>query len=109
MKNLQAKWIWANNTPQSEEYVFFSKDFNFDGKKTVLKLCAETEYVAYINGTFLGFGQYAGYPFEKYYDEYDITSLCQNGKNILTLTVRYEGRNTATHIDDGAGVIFSVL
>ena len=109
MKNLQAKWIWANNTPQSEEYVFFSKDFDFDGKKTVLKLCAETEYVAYINGTFLGFGQYAGYPFEKYYDEYDITSLCQNGKNILTLTVRYEGRNTATHIDDGAGVIFSVL
>ena len=109
MKNLQAKWIWANNTPQSEEYVFFSKDFDFDGEKTVLKLCAETEYVAYINGTFLGFGQYAGYPFEKYYDEYDITSLCQKGKNLLTLTVRYEGRNTATHIDDGAGVIFSVL
>lgn len=109
MKNLQAKWIWANNTPQSEEYVFFSKDFNFDGKKTVLKLCAETEYVAYINGTFLGFGQYAGYPFEKYYDEYDITSLCKNGKNTITFTVRYEGCNTLTHIDDGAGFIFSLI
>ena len=109
MKNLQAKWIWANNAPQPEEYVFFSKNFDFDGKKIVLKLCAEVEYVAYVNGTFLGFGQYAGYPFEKYYDEYDITSLCQKGKNLLTLTVRYEGRNTATHIDDGAGVIFSVL
>ena len=109
MENSLAKWIWIGNEPQPEEYVYFSKDFDFDGKKIVLKLCAEVEYVAYVNGTFLGFGQYAGYPFEKYYDEYDITSLCKNGKNTVTFTVRYEGCNTLTHIDDGAGFIFSLI
>lgn len=108
MKNSKAKWIWQNAEPRPEEYVYFLQDFEFNGQDTALKICAETEYAAYINGTLLGFGQYAGYPFEKYYDEYDITSLCKIGDNTLAITVRYEGRNTATHIDDGAGVIFSV-
>ena len=93
MNNSNAKWIWQNTEPKPEEYVYFLQSFDFEGTKAILRICAETEYVAFVNGTFLGFGQYAGYPFEKYYDEYDITALCKNGKNTITFTVRYEGCN----------------
>lgn len=104
----EAKWIWINEEPKAEEYARFEGSFSYDGGEAVFSVAAETDYALYLNGTLCAFGQFAGYPFLKFYDEIDITSLCQRGENAFSLTVRYEGVNSATHIDDGAGVIFSL-
>lgn len=108
MINSKAKWIWINFVPQPNEYAFFEDSFVYNGGGALFSVCAETDYVLYVNGERVAFGQYAGYPFEKYCDEIDISSYCSEGENKIFLTVRYEGANTATHIDDGAGVIFSL-
>ncbi len=108
MISKNAEWIWNADKWERGEYAFFCDSFKYSGGKVTLSVAAETDYIAYINGTLAGFGAFAGYPFEKYCDELDITELCRDGENILTLTVRYEGRDTSTHIDDGAGVIYSV-
>lgn len=108
MKNSNAKWIWINSTAKPNEYAQFEGEFTFDGKTATFKIAAETDYILYINGTRVAFGQFAGYPFQKYYDEIDITPFCKTENNVFSLTVRYEGFNSATHIDDGAGVIFSL-
>ncbi len=108
MLNKNAKWIWINDNPKKNEYAVFEERFNFSGQKVMFTVCAETDYILYANGVLAGFGQFAGYPFEKYYDELDITGFCKQGENIFTLTVRYEGLNSSTHIDDGAGVIYSL-
>ncbi|MBR5520065.1 MAG: family 78 glycoside hydrolase catalytic domain, partial [Clostridia bacterium] len=106
----QAKWIWLNNTPEPNEYAVFSDRFTADGIAPVtVYVAAETDYVLEINGQVAGFGQFAGYPFEKYYDTLDVSAFCHAGENEISLTVRYEGFNSATHIDDGAGVIFAVF
>ena len=107
MLNKKAKWIWINTSPKSNEYAVFEDIFPFNGKKTIFRIAAETDYILYINGNLASFGQFAGYPFQKYYDEIDITPFCTEGKNTFTITVRYEGINSATHINDAAGVIFS--
>ena len=107
MINEKAKWIWISDTPQKNEYAVFEERLYYRGGDAVLTLCAETDYVLYVNGAVASFGQFAGYPFQKYYDEINITDLLKAGNNTLTVSVRYEGVNSATHIDDGAGVIYS--
>ena len=102
-----AKWIWINDAPKKNEYARFEGEFAWSGGTAVFSVCAETDYVLRINGEVVSFGQFAGYPTEKYYEEVDITSFCRKGSNRYSLTVRYEGVNSATHIDDGAGVIYS--
>ena len=103
-----AKWIWINDSPKCNEYAVFEEKFAFSGERTVFTVCAETDYVLFVNGSLAGFGQFPNYPNHKYYDELDITALCKAGENTFTLTVRYEGTRSLTHIPDGAGVIFSL-
>ncbi len=108
MFNKNAKWIWINHEPKQNEYVVFEEKFNFTGKKATFTVCAEMDYVLQVNGKVASFGQYAGYPFEKYYDEIDITKFCIDGENTFTLTARYEGVRTHIHIVDKAGVIYTL-
>ena len=108
MFDKNAKWIWINNDPKPNEYAVFEEKFNFDGGKATFTVCAEMDYVLQVNGKTVSFGQFAGYPFEKYYDELDITEFCVKGENTFTLTVRYEGVRTHIHIVDGAGVIYTL-
>ena len=104
----KAEWIWLPKTPEADEYASFKDAFSFHGGKAVLRLCVETNYVAYVNGKVAGYGQYAGYPKAKYYDEIDVTSFCVCGENTLEITVWYEGFHSFTHIDDGAGLLYCV-
>ncbi len=108
MISQNAEWIWHRDGWERGEYAFFKDSFKYSDGRVTLSVAAEIDYIAYINGECAGFGAFAGYPFEKYYDELDVTQLCREGENILTLTVRYEGRDTSTHIEDGAGVIYSL-
>ena len=103
-----AKWIWVNSHPQQNEYAYFEGEYDWNGEEVRLFLAAETDYILYVNEKRVAFGQFAGYPTEKYYDEIDLAPHSQNGNNRIRITVRYEGINCATHIDDGAGVIFSL-
>ena len=102
-----ARWIWPHTGARSNEYAVFEGDFTFRGGKAQFCVAAETDYVLRINGETASFGQFAGYPHKKYYDTADISPYCKSGVNRYSLSVRYEGVNSATHIDDGPGVIYS--
>ncbi len=103
-----ARWIWLNKAEERDEYASFKAQVPFEGKRTVLRLVAETNYIAYVNGERVAFGQFPNYITDKYYDEIDLTPYLQFGENELKITVWYEGFHSATHIDDGAGLLFSV-
>ncbi len=107
MINHNARWVWINSD-KKDEYASFRQDFNANGGKVTLKICAVTNYVAYLNGERVAYGIFAGYPFEKYYDEIDLTKYSKAGENELKVTVWYEGCNSSTHIADRGGLIFSV-
>ena len=104
----KAEWIWLNTQPEADEYASFKDAFSFSGGKAILRVCAETNYIAYVNGKVVSYGQFAGYPDEKYYDEIDLAPFCAQGENALEITVWYEGFNSFTHIEDGAGLLYEV-
>ncbi|MBE7087179.1 MAG: hypothetical protein E7369_02640 [Clostridiales bacterium] len=105
---INSKWIWLDKKEDKDEYAKFKFDFIFDGKSASIALCAETDYILYLNDKVITFGQFAGYRKEKYYDKIDLTDYCKAGVNRASIVVRYEGLNSFRHIDDGAGLIFEL-
>lgn len=103
-----ARWIWHKDGSSPDQYLSFKQKFTASGKPLTLRVCAETNYIAYLNGKRVAFGQFAGYKTEKYFDEI-LLDDCKKGENLLEFTVFYEGVDSATHIADKGGIIYSVL
>ncbi|MBQ8726367.1 MAG: hypothetical protein IJY84_04660 [Clostridia bacterium] len=109
MLDKNARWVWPCGANSPDTYSSFRQKFTYNGGKIVIKICSVTNYLAFVNGKRVGYGQFAGYENEKYYDELDVTEFCQSGENTFTVTVWYEGVNSATHIAERGGVIFGVF
>ena len=107
MIDSKARWVWIDSQ-KADEYCSFKQDFNCDGKSITLSLCAVTNYVVYVNGQRAGFGIFAGYKTEKYFDQIDLAPYCKQGENQLMVTVWNESVNSATHIAECGGLIFSI-
>ena len=60
MSFVNAKRIWINDAPKPEEYGYFKESFDFSGVSVFLKILAETDYIAYVNGERAAFLQFAG-------------------------------------------------
>ena len=111
MKNFEnAKWIWATATPENDEHAEFYEVVDFYGKKASICISADSNYSVYVNGYLAAFGQYADYPYDKVYDERDISPYVRQGKNVIAIRVWYYGINTtSTYYPGRAGVIYSIF
>ena len=86
-----SKWIWCNASPQADEYGEFYSSFEYSGGRLRLAVSADSNYAAYINGRLAAFGQYADFPYDKIYDEIDLSEFATIGKNHLAIVVWYYG------------------
>ena len=74
------------------KHILFRKDWTvFQVGKTIIRISADDYYKLYINGQFVGQGPASGYHFHYFYNEYDITSFLQPGKNIIAVHTYYQG------------------
>jgi len=110
----KAKWIWLE-TESPDTYADFIKDFNYSNGKATLRISADSNYAAYINGNLVGFGQYADFPENKIGDEIDVTDYVKEGTNRLAVIVWYYGRynenksqSPLTYIYGKAGLIYEL-
>ena len=104
---MSAKWIWENASPQKDEYADFRAGFTA-GSTTVLRISADSNYAAYVNGELAAFGQYGDFPHYKVYDEVDISAFCREGENRLEIVVWYFGMASSVYYPGKAGVWFEV-
>ncbi|MBO5060720.1 MAG: family 78 glycoside hydrolase catalytic domain [Clostridia bacterium] len=103
-----AKPVWLNNVTKNQ-YVEARQAFAADTTEgTYLQICADAEYAVFINGKFVGAGQYRTFPGKKVYDEYDISDFVKKGENILTVTAYHQGKNTLTYCCSEAAISFAV-
>lgn len=89
MKN--AVWIWNAKETAPDEYAEFYENFTYDTGNVTIKISADSNYAVYVNGTLAAWGQYADYPYDKVYDEMDITGFCRQGNNRMAILVWYYG------------------
>ena len=68
--NKKAKWIWAADRVDKDEYAEFNASFKLSGEKNVLlKISCDGVYSVNVNGKLAAFSACADYPYYKFYDE----------------------------------------
>ncbi len=109
----KAEWIWLENA-ECDTHANFIKDIEYSGGKALLRISADSNYAAYINGELAAFGQFADYPDHCRGDIVDITRFMKNGSNRLAVNVWYYGRFNEpakmpfTYAPGDAGLIYEV-
>jgi len=106
----KAKWIWADCNTTVNNYADFKLEFDIDSidNSAVIEISADTEYVAYLNGKFVGCGQYDDYPENKSYDSYDIANYLTQGKNTLYICGYYQGGKSMQYKKGIDGLCFAL-
>ena len=104
-----ASWIWCNSSPEWDEYGEFADSFIYESGRAVLRISADSNYAAYVNGRLAAWGQYADFPYDKVYDEVDVTVYCREGENRLAVLVWYYGIDTTqVYYPGNAGVLYEL-
>ena len=105
----KAKWIWCGSRDNKDVYTDFVCDFYAQtADDIVLKISSSTDYTAYINGELAAFGQYADYPYYKFYDKIDIAKFIKKGHNRLAVISYHSGEDFMTHYKCRAGLLFEI-
>ena len=58
-------WIWRAGETLTHEFVRFKRNFTSNTKSVEIKLAADTDFVAYLDGKEIMRGQFSDYPQEK--------------------------------------------
>lgn len=77
-------------------------------RKASIRISADTDFVLWINGNFAGFNQYPNYPESKTYEEFNLGSFIRTGRNILSITMFYNGRTSSVYQRGRPGIVFEI-
>ncbi len=106
-----AKWIWGDNPvvdPTADETQTFVNKFGWNGTvdSATLYVASDNTHTAEINGTLAGEATEADNFRNTTQDEYDVTSLIQQGNNKLMIAVDNIGVANSTPTSNPAGVMY---
>ncbi|GLX67070.1 family 78 glycoside hydrolase catalytic domain [Paenibacillus glycanilyticus] len=109
----KAGWIWGGNdeSPRNEWRCFRS---SFDVTRetaadAVLRISADSRYVAYVNGVRIGRGPVRSWPEEQFFDTYSIGHLLRSeGKNTIAVLVLHFGVTNFYYLRGRGGLLAEI-
>lgn len=102
-----SEWIWNREAQVKNEYSDFLAVFRAEEGEGVLRIAVETSYAVWLNGTFVGFGQYCDFPERKVYDSYTVN--LRAGENRVAITAYAQNESTQTYVADTPSLIFEIV
>lgn len=103
-----ANLIWLKEK-DINQYIDVHQTFAANkAEKVSISIFADTEYVVYINGKYVGSGQFKSYENTMVYDEYDITEVVHNGENNIDVIAYHQGESSFTYKNREAALAFEV-
>lgn len=105
------RWIFPEQPEDIvNQYVDFLHRFNCDspGDKTELWISVDTDFVVWLNGRLIGYGQYPNYPDEKTFERLSLDDAIRDGRNSLAVTVFYNGRDSSVYRRGAPGLVFEI-
>ena len=100
--------VWSSSINENQ-YVDFFREFTVgEASGATLYICAETEYVVYINGRFAACNQFDDFPDERTYDTVDMTGFLQKGRNSIAVLSYHQGRNSFQYIESQPFLIYTL-
>ena len=103
-------WIWPADENKPDEYAQFYDEFYLTEVQDDCRLIlsADSDYIAYINGRLVAYGQYKCYPDTRVYDEIGIKKYLKKGKNVICICVWYCGHDSMNYIKGEHGLLYEV-
>ncbi len=103
---LDAKWIWGDEArPNTWCYLrgrFAAEDVVMRAR---LRISADTNYMLWLNGRYVGQGPGPYVREVRPVDEYDVTGLVREGDNVICVTANWWGMTSHSRPKGAAGVI----
>ena len=94
-------WIWAEHAFEIHEtYVCFRKTFQLKtaGQMATLLISGDSRYRLYVNGYYVAFGPARSYPWQQCVETHDITSLLNEGDNVIAVHVYQPGYSHFSYV-----------
>ncbi len=105
-------WVWPStpNAAAPNQYADFRVPLHVDQlpRHAQLRICVDTNFVAWVNGQMVGTGQFSDFPDDRTYSTIDITTALTAGDNVLAIQAHYCGVQHASYIPGDAGLWFEV-
>ena len=108
---MNGQWIWLNDDKFCEnERACFTRAFELSSVpgQALLKVSADTRYVAYLNGEEIARGPVRSVREHWFYDEIDVSSNLRSGTNLLAVSVWSYGWSTYQTIASAGGLCFEL-
>ncbi|MBU0477938.1 family 78 glycoside hydrolase catalytic domain [bacterium] len=106
-----ANWVWCSEKKKTvNQYIEFRHEFELTKVPSDMRLLisSESNFTSWINGQFVGAGQFTDYPDSKTYSDIRIDPVLLKGRNSLTVLVHYLGIDHFSHINTDGGLIFLI-
>ena len=87
----EADWIWTGGKTRLPFHVSYFRhvlSMKESGKKVMLRCCADSRYILWVNGVRLGAGPARSNRSNPYFDTYEIGSLLKKGGNVIAFLVQ---------------------
>lgn len=92
-------WIWHDRGVSENEYAIARATFQYSGTGSPeLLVSADSDFAAYLNGVFLGRGQFSDFPDRRTFTRISLTDAVRAGENVLEIQVYYCGGDFLTHL-----------
>ncbi|MBP1990822.1 alpha-L-rhamnosidase-related protein [Paenibacillus eucommiae] len=104
-------WIWNQGTrDEVNQYVEFRHEFLLQerAEQAKLYLSADSDYVVWVNGVLVDYGQYDDFPNNKAYDCLSIGHLLHEGTNALCILAYYQGEGSFQYKQGYPGLIYTI-
>ncbi|MGM0492549.1 MAG: family 78 glycoside hydrolase catalytic domain [Armatimonadota bacterium] len=104
--DLDARWIWADEE-YPNAYCHLRRTFECDevAMEATLRISADTSYVAWINGRFVGRGPGPYVRETRPVDAYDVTDLLRPGTNVICVLGHWWGKKSHSRPKGRPGVL----
>src|ERR671932_2529827 len=109
----EACWIWGSDDEGERNlWRYFRRRFTVPGplRRATLLITADSRYECHLNGHYIGRGPVRGFPFNYFYDTYDITPNLRAGdENVIAVLVNHLGDHTMGYIRGRPGLLCEIL
>lgn len=105
---IKAKWIWENqdNYNPYQQIIVAKKKFNSDEvKRATIRITTDGRYRLFINNHWVNDGPCRSWPEHFQYDEIDVTSFLETGKNEIRVIARHWSVGTFHTVPKQAGLL----
>jgi len=108
----RGKWIWTDGDPAPRNsYTYFRNTFEVarPQREAQVHLTADSRYLLYVNGAFIGRGPVRSDRRYLYYDSWNVQPHLKMGKNVIAVLVHHYGEYTFQYQQGRGGLLLDAV